>query len=137
MWNAIVIPDTDDDTGLEVAALDGAPGVYSGRYAGDPRSDDRNVDLLLKNMDGKKDRKAAFRTTIALIIGKDEWAFEGKAEGELLEVRSGEGGFGYDPIFKPLGFDKTFAELSLEEKNTISHRGKAVRLLAAFLKERA
>ena len=72
-----------------------------------------------------------------MIIGKDEWAFEGKAEGELLEVRSGEGGFGYDPIFKPLGFDKTFAELSLEEKNTISHRGKAVRLLAAFLKERA
>ncbi|AKP50853.1 non-canonical purine NTP diphosphatase [Cyclobacterium amurskyense] len=126
-----------DDTGLEVAALDGAPGVYSGRYAGDPRSDDRNVDLLLKNMDGKKDRKAAFRTIIALIIGKDEWAFEGKAEGELLEVRSGEGGFGYDPIFKPLGFDKTFAELSLEEKNTISHRGKAVRLLANFLKERA
>ena len=126
-----------DDTGLEVAALDGAPGVYSGRYAGDPRSDDRNVDLLLKNMDGKKDRKAAFRTIIALIIGKGEWAFEGKAEGELLEVRSGEGGFGYDPIFKPLGFDKTFAELSLEEKNTISHRGKAVRLLAAFLKERA
>jgi|TARA_R110002096_G_scaffold191690_1_gene373150 XTP/dITP diphosphohydrolase len=126
-----------DDTGLEVAALDGAPGVYSGRYAGDPRSDDRNVDLLLKNMDGKKDRKAAFRTIIALIIGKGEWAFEGKAEGELLEVRSGEGGFGYDPIFKPLGFDKTFAELSLEEKNTISHRGKAVRLLANFLKERA
>ena len=126
-----------DDTGLEVAALDGAPGVYSGRYAGDPRSDDRNVDLLLKNMDGKKDRKAAFRTIIALIIGKGEWAFEGKAEGELLEVRSGEGGFGYDPIFKPLGFDKTFAELSLEEKNTISPRGKAVRLLANFLKERA
>lgn len=126
-----------DDTGLEVVALDGAPGVYSGRYAGDPRSDDRNVDLLLKNMDGKKDRKAAFRTIIALIIGKGEWAFEGKAEGELLEVRSGEGGFGYDPIFKPLGFDKTFAELSLEEKNTISHRGKAVRLLANFLKERA
>jgi XTP/dITP diphosphohydrolase len=126
-----------DDTGLEVAALDGAPGVYSGRYAGDPRSDDRNVDLLLKNMDGKKDRKAAFRTIIALIIGKGEWAFEGKAEGELLEVRSGEGGFGYDPIFKPLDFDKTFAELSLEEKNTISHRGKAVRLLANFLKERA
>ncbi|WP_339924782.1 non-canonical purine NTP diphosphatase [uncultured Cyclobacterium sp.] len=126
-----------DDTGLEVAALDGAPGVYSGRYAGEPRSDDRNVDLLLRNMAEKKDRKAAFRTIIALIIGDEEWAFEGKAEGELITARSGEGGFGYDPIFKPLGFDKTFAELSLEEKNTISHRGKAVRLLATFLKEKS
>lgn len=126
-----------DDTGLEVDALDGAPGVYSGRFAGEPRSDDRNVNLLLEKMAGKKDRKAAFRTIIALIVGEEEWAFEGKAEGDLLVERSGEGGFGYDPIFRPKGYDKTFAELSMEEKNAISHRGKAVRLLAVFLKERA
>jgi XTP/dITP diphosphohydrolase len=126
-----------DDTGLEVEALDGAPGVYSGRFAGEPRSDDRNVNLLLERMVGKKDRKAAFRTIIALIMGEEEWAFEGKAEGELLEERSGQGGFGYDPIFRPQGYDKTFAELSMEEKNAISHRGKAVRLLAVFLKKRA
>ncbi|AEL25270.1 non-canonical purine NTP diphosphatase [Cyclobacterium marinum] len=126
-----------DDTGLEVEALDGAPGVFSGRYAGEPRSDERNVDLLLENMRGKEERNAAFRTIIALIIGENEWAFEGKAEGELLDKRSGEGGFGYDPIFRPLGYKKTFAELSMEEKNTISHRGKAVKLLASFLKEKA
>lgn len=126
-----------DDTGLEVEALNGAPGVYSGRYAGEPRSDERNVDLLLENMSGKQERNAAFRTIIALIIGENEWAFEGKAEGELLVKRSGEGGFGYDPIFRPLGYKKTFAELSMEEKNTISHRGKAVKLLASFLKEKA
>ncbi|WP_339903249.1 non-canonical purine NTP diphosphatase [uncultured Cyclobacterium sp.] len=126
-----------DDTGLEVEALNGAPGVYSGRYAGEPRSDERNVDLLLENMRGKQERNAAFRTIIALIIGENEWAFEGKAEGELLDKRSGEGGFGYDPIFRPLGYKKTFAELSMEEKNTISHRGRAVMLLASFLKEKA
>lgn len=126
-----------DDTGLEVEALDGAPGVFSGRYAGEPRSDERNVDLILENMRGKEERNAAFRTIIALIIGENEWAFEGKAEGELLDKRSGEGGFGYDPIFRPLGYKKTFAELSMEEKNTISHRGKAVKLLASFLKEKA
>ncbi|WP_339680279.1 non-canonical purine NTP diphosphatase [Cyclobacterium marinum] len=126
-----------DDTGLEVEALDGAPGVFSGRYAGEPRSDERNVDLILENMRGKEERNAAFRTIIALIIGENEWAFEGKAEGELLDKRSGEGGFGYDPIFRPLGYKKTFGELSMEEKNTISHRGKAVKLLASFLKEKA
>jgi XTP/dITP diphosphohydrolase len=126
-----------DDTGLEVDALDGAPGVYSGRFAGEPRSDERNVNLLLERMAGKNNRKAAFRTIIALIMGEEEWAFEGKAEGVLLEERSGEGGFGYDPIFKPQGYDKTFAELSMEEKNAISHRGKAVRLLAVFLQGKA
>lgn len=123
-----------DDTGLEVEALDGAPGVYSGRFAGEPRSDERNIDLLLDKMKGHENRSASFRTVIALIIGDKEIAFEGEAKGELLHERTGGGGFGYDPIFKPTGFDRSFAELLMEEKNAISHRGKAVKKLAAFLK---
>jgi len=123
-----------DDTGLEVAALDGAPGVYSGRFAGEPRSDERNVDLLLSKMAGKDNRKARFRTVIALILNGEEHAFDGIAEGEIIQHRIGMGGFGYDPVFVPNGFKKTFAELTLEEKNSISHRGKAVKALVNFLK---
>ncbi|MFD2200434.1 non-canonical purine NTP diphosphatase [Shivajiella indica] len=123
-----------DDTGLEVDALNGAPGVYSGRYAGEPRSDERNIGLLLKNLQNVDNRKARFKTVIALILNGKEYAFEGVAEGEILKEKTGSGGFGYDPVFKPLGFDRTFAELSLEEKNKVSHRGKAVRALARFLK---
>jgi XTP/dITP diphosphohydrolase len=125
-----------DDTGLEVEALDGAPGVYSGRFAGEPRSDERNIDLLLEKMEGKTNRKARFRTVIALILEGKEYQFEGIAEGEILNKRVGEKGFGYDPVFKPTGFDRTFAELSLEEKNKISHRGKAVSSLIDFLNHR-
>jgi len=125
-----------DDTGLEVDALDGAPGVYSGRFAGEPRSDERNIDLLLEKMQGKMDRRARFRTVIALILDGSEFAFEGKAEGEIIGERTGSGGFGYDPVFRPKGFDQTFAELSLAEKNEISHRGKAVKALIAFLNNR-
>ncbi|MFC5193426.1 non-canonical purine NTP diphosphatase [Algoriphagus aquatilis] len=125
-----------DDTGLEVDALDGAPGVYSGRFAGEPRSDERNIDLLLEKMAGKTNRKARFRTVIALILEGKEYQFEGIAEGEILMERIGEKGFGYDPVFKPIGFDKTFAQLSLEEKNEISHRGKAVKALIEFLNHR-
>lgn len=123
-----------DDTGLEVDALGGAPGVYSGRYAGEPRSDERNIDLLLKNLEKESNRTARFRTVIALIMNGKEYAFEGIAEGNILKEKSGTGGFGYDPIFKPKGYEKTFAELSMEEKNKISHRGKAVQLLVKFLK---
>jgi XTP/dITP diphosphohydrolase len=123
-----------DDTGLEVAALDGAPGVYSGRFAGEPRSDERNVDLLLSKMAGKENREARFRTVIALIMNGEEHAFDGVAEGEIIQQRIGTGGFGYDPVFVPNGFKKTFAELTLEEKNSISHRGKAVKALVNFLK---
>ncbi len=123
-----------DDTGLEVEALAGAPGVYSGRFAGEPRSDQRNIDLLLRKMKDKENRKARFKTVIALIQGGKENSFTGVAEGEILQQRSGTGGFGYDPIFKPVGFEKTFAELSMEEKNDISHRGKAVKELVRFLK---
>lgn len=125
-----------DDTGLEVEALDGAPGVYSGRFAGEPRSDERNIDLLLKKLEGKTNRKARFRTVIALILKEKEYQFEGIAEGEILHQRVGERGFGYDPVFKPVGFDRTFAELSLREKNEISHRGKAVKALIEFLNHR-
>jgi len=125
-----------DDTGLEVDALEGAPGVYSGRFAGEPRSDERNINLLLSKMEGKENRKARFKTVIALILNGKEYQFDGIAEGEILFSRKGNGGFGYDPIFQPNGFEKTFAELSLEEKNQISHRGKAVKDLISFLSQR-
>jgi len=123
-----------DDTGLEVSALNGAPGVYSGRFAGEPRSDARNLSLLLEKMQGQTNRSARFRTVIALILDGKEYQFEGIAAGEITTSPSGEGGFGYDPIFQPLGFDRTFASLSLAEKNEISHRGKAVKALLNFLR---
>ncbi|WP_192347211.1 non-canonical purine NTP diphosphatase [Algoriphagus sp. Y33] len=122
-----------DDTGLEVDALEGEPGVYSGRYAGEPRSDERNIDLLLKNLENASIRTARFKTVIALLLNGEEYKFEGVAEGEILNKRTGNGGFGYDPIFLPNGYQKSFAELSLVEKNAISHRGKAVSELIAFL----
>lgn len=122
-----------DDTGLEVEALNGAPGVYSGRFAGEPRSDERNIDLLLMKMEGKQNRKAKFRTVIALILEDEEHKFEGSAEGEIILEKSGSAGFGYDPVFRPNGLDITFAEMNIEEKNRISHRGKAVEKLIGFL----
>jgi|SRR5690606_21103150 len=125
-----------DDTGLEVDALGGAPGVYSGRFAGEPRSDERNIALLLEKMTEKTDRRARFRTVIALILDAKEHSFEGTAEGEILKGKIGLGGFGYDPVFRPLGFDRTFAELTLAEKNQISHRGNAVSELISFLRNR-
>ncbi|MBN3581192.1 non-canonical purine NTP diphosphatase [Algoriphagus aestuarii] len=125
-----------DDTGLEVDALQGAPGVYSGRYAGEPRSDERNIDLLLKNLEHSSDRSARFKTVIALLIGDEKFKFEGIAEGEIMTERIGNAGFGYDPVFTPKGFSKTFAELTMDEKNQISHRGKAVRALIQFLNQR-
>ncbi|MDA0314146.1 MAG: non-canonical purine NTP diphosphatase [Bacteroidetes bacterium] len=124
-----------DDTGLEVEALQGEPGVYSGRFAGEPRSDARNMSLLLEKMQGQKHRRARFRTVIALILAGKEYQFEGIAEGKITTELSGEGGFGYDPIFQPLGYNQTFASLTLGEKNEISHRGKAVRALINFLRD--
>ncbi len=122
-----------DDTGLEVEALGGEPGVYSGRYAGEPRSDARNIELLLDKLDGEQNRQARFRTVIALVLKGKEYKFEGTAEGRITGLQVGSQGFGYDPVFQPDGHEKTFAELSMEEKNAISHRGKAVRRLVAFL----
>ena len=122
-----------DDTGLEVYALDGAPGVHSARYATDGHDFDANNRLLLKNLEGVTDRRARFRTVISLILNGCEYQFEGIVEGRIAEQPSGSEGFGYDPLFIPDGFDKAFAEMSPEEKNVVSHRGRAVRKLADFL----
>lgn len=123
-----------DDTGLEVHALGGAPGVYSARYAGVGKSSSEHIELLLKNLKGVKDRRAQFRTCISLIINGAEHLFEGIAKGRIREERSGHEGFGYDPVFEPEGHTITFAEMSMGEKNAISHRGKAVKKLVAFLR---
>ncbi|MHC1730766.1 MAG: non-canonical purine NTP diphosphatase [Bacteroidales bacterium] len=123
-----------DDTGLEVTALGGAPGVWSARYAGESKSFDDNIDKLLREMQGVTDRSARFRTVIALILDKGEYLFEGIVEGEIITERKGNGGFGYDPVFRATGSEKTFAEIPLQEKNTISHRARAMRQLIEFLK---
>lgn len=122
-----------DDTGLEVEALDGRPGVYSARYAGPEHDSQANMNLLLQQLKGVKNRKARFRTVIALILGDEEHLFEGAVNGEITEQPSGRSGFGYDPVFRPSGFSLTFAEMSAEEKNKISHRGRAVGRLTDFL----
>ena len=122
-----------EDTGLEVAALNGEPGVKSARYAGGHRSFDANIDKLLSNLAGKQDRSARFRTVISLLIDGKEMLFEGICNGQIITEKRGEMGFGYDPVFIPEGSDRTFAEMSLEEKNRFSHRKKATEKLVAFL----
>ncbi|GGD59168.1 non-canonical purine NTP diphosphatase [Muriicola marianensis] len=122
-----------DDTGLEVDALDGAPGVFSARYAGTPKNEAANTEKLLKELQGKTNRQARFTTVIALCYGDETYLFRGEVEGEITEAPKGEKGFGYDPVFRPAGFDKTFAELTLEEKNQISHRARAVAELLEHL----
>lgn len=125
-----------DDTGLEVDALGGAPGVHSARYAGEGHDFEANNRLLLENLEGAADRSARFRTVISLILDGREYLFEGRVEGRIAESRSGCGGFGYDPLFIPEGSEVSFAEMTADEKNAISHRGRAVRQLAEFLKNR-
>jgi XTP/dITP diphosphohydrolase len=125
-----------DDTGLEVEALGGEPGVHSARYATDGHDFAANNRLLLKNLEGKENRRARFRTVISLIEGGEEHLFEGIVEGRIIDHESGEEGFGYDPLFVPDGFDRTFAEMTAEEKNAVSHRGRAVRKLVAYLHEK-
>ena len=124
-----------DDTGLEVEALGGAPGVRSARYATDGHDFAANNRLLLRNLEGCGNRRARFRTVIALILGGEEHLFEGIVEGRIDTREAGCGGFGYDPLFIPDGFACSFAEMSAEEKNAVSHRGRAVRKLAEFLHE--
>lgn len=124
-----------DDTGLEVDALGGEPGVRSARYATDGHDDEANKRLLLERMQGVESRAAQFRTAVALILDGKEYLFEGIVRGEIATEEHGEGGFGYDPLFFPEGGDKTFAEMSAEAKNEISHRGRAVRKLAEFLQK--
>ncbi len=122
-----------EDTGLEIEALGGEPGVYSARYAGPQADANANIDLVLQKMQGMKNRKARFKTIIALIRQGALHTFEGIVEGQILEARQGNGGFGYDPIFLPDGYIHSFGELSSEEKNSISHRARALQTFATFM----
>ncbi len=122
-----------DDTGLEVEALNGAPGVFSARYAGDGHDSEANMQKLLKELEGKENRKAQFRTAICLIMDGEEHLFEGIVKGEIIREKRGGAGFGYDPIFVPEGHELTFAELGNDVKNSISHRARAVEKLCQFL----
>ncbi|RRD88889.1 non-canonical purine NTP diphosphatase [Bacteroides heparinolyticus] len=122
-----------DDTGLEVEALNGAPGVYSARYAGDAHDSEANMKKLLKEMENVKNRRARFRTVFALIINGKEHLFEGIVKGEIIKNRKGTSGFGYDPVFVPEGYSQTFAEMGNELKNKISHRAMATQKLCHFL----
>ena len=123
-----------DDTGLEVEALGGAPGVYSARYAGEGKSFEDNMDKLLQELGTETNRKARFRTVIALILNGKEYTFEGICEGNIINAKRGSQGFGYDPVFQPIGYEQTFAEMDLDLKAKIGHRGKAVAKLIDFLK---
>jgi XTP/dITP diphosphohydrolase len=122
-----------DDTGLEVEALDGRPGVYSARFAGPQRSDQDNMVLLLQQLQDKPSRNAQFRTVISLITGGKESLFEGVLKGEIIREQKGSNGFGYDPVFMPEGENRTLAEMTMDEKNSISHRARAMQKLIAFL----
>lgn len=124
-----------DDTGLEVTALNGAPGVYSARYGGPEKNNEKNIDLVLNAMLGEKNRSAQFRTVIALILKGKEYIFEGIVRGEIRYERKGTFGFGYDAIFEPESCGKTYAEISLEEKNKTSHRSKAFGKMSGFLSD--
>ena len=123
-----------DDTGLEVEALGGAPGVYSARYAGEGKSFEDNMDKLLQELGTETNRKARFRTVIALILNGKEYTFEGICEGNIINAKRGSQGFGYDPVFQPIGYEKTFAQMDIDLKAKIGHRGKAVAKLIDFLK---
>jgi len=123
-----------DDTGLEVAALNGAPGVYSARYAGEQKNADDNMDKLLREIDGNPDRTARFKTVIALNLNGQQHLFTGIVDGNITIQKAGNQGFGYDPIFVPVGLNRTFAEISIDEKASLSHRGRAVAQLIDFLK---
>ena len=123
-----------DDTGLEIKALNGEPGVLSARYAGESKDSQANMDKVLAKLKNKTNRNARFRTVISLVIDGNEQMFEGIVDGEIISEKKGNTGFGYDPIFLPNGFQKTFAEMSLNEKNQISHRARAVQKLTDYLK---
>tara|TARA_R110002096_G_scaffold434800_1_gene657894 strand:- start:1223 stop:1801 length:579 start_codon:yes stop_codon:yes gene_type:complete len=134
VYSVTGLPSLSDDTGLEVSALNGAPGVYSARYAGENASYQDNVDKLLVEMKGKPERAAQFRTVLALVTDGQEHTFEGICKGEIISEEKGTAGFGYDPVFQPEGYQTTFAEFDASEKNKISHRGRAVQKFVEFLK---
>jgi XTP/dITP diphosphohydrolase len=136
VWENYGIACFADDTGLEVETLGGEPGVYSARYAGPERDNEANIALLLQKLEGKENRKARFRTLITWIDQHGFQQFEGIVEGEILSAKAGEKGFGYDPIFQPGGADRSFAQMSMEEKGRLSHRGRALQKLVAFLKKK-
>jgi len=135
IWDRYHINCFADDTGLEIDALNGEPGVYSARYAGEAKDSRENVKKVLRLMNGETTRTARFRTVISLIIDGEETQFDGVVEGEILAETRGEAGFGYDPIFLPEGKEKAFAEMEADEKNEISHRGRAVAKLVDYLKK--
>ena len=134
VWNKYRFDCFADDTGLEIKALGNEPGVYSARYAGEEKSPEANMKKVLDKLANVKDRRARFRCVFSLIMNGVEHQFEGIVEGEILRTKEGTGGFGYDPIFKPDGYNQSFASLSPHEKNRISHRGRAVMKLVEFLK---
>jgi len=127
------VPCFADDTGLEVFALDGKPGVHSARYAGEAADSKANIELLLRNMEEVEERHAQFRTVITLVTSRKTKQFEGVVKGKILREITGEGGFGYDPVFVPKGYDQSFSQMTATEKNAISHRGKAVEKLVNYL----
>ncbi|MDA0740437.1 MAG: RdgB/HAM1 family non-canonical purine NTP pyrophosphatase [Bacteroidetes bacterium] len=134
VWQKHGLSCFSDDTGLEIEALDGAPGVFSARFAGPDKDPQANMDKVLDELKGQRNRKARFRTAVALVLNGEEFLFEGTVNGEITTVQSGAKGFGYDPIFSPNGYNTTFAEMDATTKNAISHRGLAIKKLVAFLK---
>lgn len=124
-----------DDTGLEIDSLNGEPGVYSARYSGVDRNSDKNIELVLRKLKNKANRNSRFKTVISLIIDGKSVNFEGVVEGKITEEKRGSNGFGYDPIFQPNGYSSTFGEMSLKEKNKISHRSIAINKMVQYLKE--
>jgi len=135
IYNKFKVDCFGDDSGLEIDALGGEPGVYSARYAGTHGDHGANMDKVLEKLDGETNRNARFRTVISLIMNGKEYFFEGSVEGTVRHQRAGAKGFGYDPIFQPDGYNITFAEMSMDEKNQISHRARAMEKLNAFLKD--
>jgi len=133
VYDKFGLPCFADDTGLEIDALNGKPGVFSARYAGKDKDSNANMDKVLSQLEKINNRKARFKTVITLIIDGKEKLFEGVVEGKITKEKRGDGGFGYDPVFVPDGFDKTFAEMNPDEKNRISHRGRAVGKLVHYL----
>lgn len=133
IWNKFGLNCFADDTGLEIEALNDEPGVYSARYAGEQRNANDNMDLVLTKLDKIKNRKARFRTVISLVIDGVETQFEGIVDGTILHEKRGKSGFGYDPIFQPVESARCFAEMQMEEKNKISHRGRAIQKLVEYL----
>ena len=133
VFSLFKLPCFADDSGLEVAALDNRPGVYSARYAGEPKNDDRNISKLLDDLKESTNRSARFRTVITLILPTTSLSFEGIIEGEITHEKKGSNGFGYDPVFQPIESSITFAQMSMEQKNTISHRALALEKMISFL----